>query len=133
MYHYLILVLFISLSINQVYSATLIRATGDEVEWWQHAKFYQIYPRSFQDSDGDGIGDLKGITSRLPHLKYLGFDAIWLSPIFKSPQVDVGYDVSDFFDIEADYGTLDDFDDMMRTVKELGESSAKCFKFKLIH
>src|SRR3989441_881985 len=65
-------------------------------EWWQHAVFYEIYPRSFADSNNDGVGDLKGITERLDYLKELGVDAIWITPCFPSPQVDFGYDVSDY-------------------------------------
>jgi alpha-glucosidase len=65
-------------------------------EWWQHAVFYEVYPRSFADSNNDGIGDLKGITSKLDYLKDLGVDAIWITPCFPSPQVDFGYDVSDY-------------------------------------
>ncbi|HEY6604308.1 MAG TPA: alpha-amylase family glycosyl hydrolase, partial [Xanthobacteraceae bacterium] len=68
--------------------------------WWQTGIIYQIYPRSFQDSNGDGIGDLRGITQRLPYLKELGVDAIWLSPIFPSPMADFGYDISDYTDID---------------------------------
>jgi alpha-glucosidase len=81
-------------------------------EWWQHAVFYEVYPRSFADSNDDGIGDLKGITSKLDYLKDLGVDAIWLTPCFPSPQVDFGYDVSDYIDIDPMYGTLTDFDGM---------------------
>jgi alpha-glucosidase len=81
-------------------------------EWWQHAVFYEIYPRSYADSNNDGIGDLKGITSKLDYLKQLGVDAIWLTPCFPSPQVDFGYDVSDYQDIDPMYGTLADFDQM---------------------
>src|SRR5882762_8149407 len=81
-------------------------------EWWQHAVFYEIYPRSYADSNNDGIGDLKGITSKLEYLKQLGVDAIWLTPCFPSPQVDFGYDVSDYQDIDPMYGTLTDFDRM---------------------
>ena len=78
-------------------------------QWWQHAVFYEIYPRSFADSNNDGVGDLNGITSKLDYLKYLGVDAIWITPCFPSPQVDFGYDVSDY-DIDPMYGTLKDFD-----------------------
>ena len=81
-------------------------------EWWQHAVFYELYPRSFADSNDDGIGDLKGITSKLDYLQDLGVDAIWLTPCFPSPQVDFGYDVSDYRDIDPMYGTLADFDRM---------------------
>ena len=78
-------------------------------EWWKGAVIYQIYPRSFQDSNNDGIGDLKGIISRLDYLQWLGIDAIWLSPIFKSPMKDFGYDISDYRDIDPMFGTIDDF------------------------
>lgn len=78
--------------------------------WWQHAVFYEIYPRSFADSNNDGIGDLNGIASKLDYLKDLGVDAIWISPCFPSPQVDFGYDVSDYENIDPMYGTLADFD-----------------------
>jgi alpha-glucosidase len=78
--------------------------------WWQNAVFYEIYPRSFQDSNGDGVGDLKGITQRLDYLQQLGVDAIWLTPIYPSPQVDFGYDISDYKSIDPKYGTLADFD-----------------------
>ena len=78
-------------------------------EWWQHAVFYEIYPRSFADSNNDGIGDLNGITSKLDYLKDLGVDAIWITPCYPSPQVDFGYDVSDYENIDPMYGTLDDF------------------------
>src|SRR6478672_8642694 len=78
--------------------------------WWQTAVIYQIYPRSFQDSNYDGIGDLRGITRRLPYLVELGVDAVWLSPIFRSPMADFGYDISDYADIDPVFGTLDDLD-----------------------
>src|SRR5438270_9573489 len=79
-------------------------------QWWQHAVFYEIYPRSFADSNNDGLGDLKGIASKLDYLKDLGVDAIWISPCFPSPQVDFGYDVSDYENIDPMYGTLAEFD-----------------------
>jgi alpha-glucosidase len=78
--------------------------------WWKSAVIYQIYPRSYQDSDGDGIGDLKGIAARLDHLVDLGVDALWLSPIFPSPQADFGYDVADYVDVDPRFGTLADLD-----------------------
>ncbi|MGA7050581.1 MAG: alpha-amylase family glycosyl hydrolase, partial [Mycobacterium sp.] len=78
--------------------------------WWKHALIYEIYPRSFQDSNGDGIGDLNGITQRLDYLQGLGVDAIWLSPIYPSPQVDFGYDISNYEAIDSQYGTMADFD-----------------------
>lgn len=89
-------------------------------EWWRDAVIYQIYPRSFQDSTGDGIGDLNGITSRLDHVASLGVDCIWLSPIFTSPQADMGYDVSNYTDIDPIFGTLDDFDQMLAKAHDLG-------------
>src|SRR6266513_2583012 len=82
-------------------------------KWWQHAVFYEIYPRSFADSNNDGIGDLKGITEKMSYLHDLGVDAIWISPCFPSPQVDFGYDVSDYENIDPMYGTLADFDRMV--------------------
>jgi alpha-glucosidase len=78
--------------------------------WWRRGVIYEIYARSFQDSDGDGIGDLRGITSRLPYLRELGVDAIWLTPIYESPQADFGYDISDHTAIDPQYGSLQDFD-----------------------
>jgi alpha-glucosidase len=86
--------------------------------WWQHAVFYEIYPRSFADSNNDGVGDLKGITSKLDYLKDLGVDAIWISPCFPSPQVDFGYDVSDYENIDPMYGTLADFDVLAAEAKK---------------
>ena len=83
-------------------------------EWWRGAVTYQIYPRSFQDANGDGDGDLAGITRRLPYLAELGVDAIWLSPIFTSPMADMGYDVSNYTDIDPRFGSLADFDAMNR-------------------
>ncbi|MFS8182241.1 alpha-amylase family glycosyl hydrolase [Pseudovibrio denitrificans] len=88
--------------------------------WWRNAIIYQVYPRSFQDTNGDGIGDLKGITSRLDHIASLGVDAVWLSPIFTSPMADMGYDVSDYYDIDPLFGTLQDFDDFVTRSHELG-------------
>jgi alpha-glucosidase len=89
-------------------------------DWWRGATIYQIYPRSFQDDDGDGIGDLPGIIRRLPHVASLGVDAIWLSPIFPSPMKDMGYDVSDYCGIDPLFGTLQDFDRLLDTAHGLG-------------
>jgi alpha-glucosidase len=91
-----------------------------ELDWWRSAVIYQIYPRSFADSNGDGIGDLPGITSRLGSLKSLGVDAVWLSPFMRSPQKDAGYDVSDYCDVDPIFGTLEDFDKMLATAHSLG-------------
>jgi len=88
--------------------------------WWKEAVIYQIYPRSFMDSNGDGIGDLKGITSRLDYLKYLGVDVIWLSPVYKSPNDDNGYDISDYRDIMDEFGTMEDFDEMLAEAHKRG-------------
>ncbi len=89
-------------------------------DWWRGAVIYQVYPRSFQDSDGDGIGDLKGVTARLDHIASLGVDAIWVSPFFKSPMADMGYDVSDYRDVDPMFGTLADFDAMLARAHALG-------------
>ena len=89
-------------------------------DWWRGAVTYQVYPRSFQDSDGDGIGDLPGITRRLEHLAGLGVEAVWLSPFFRSPMKDMGYDVSDYCDVDPVFGTLDDFDRLVTRAHELG-------------
>lgn len=89
-------------------------------DWWEDASLYQIYPRSWKDSDGNGIGDLKGITENLDYLKEIGITPTWLSPIFKSPMADNGYDVSNFTDIDPVFGTLEDFDALMMKAKEIG-------------
>ena len=81
--------------------------------WWQSAVIYQVYPRSFQDSNGDGIGDLPGVTSRLDHLQWLGIDAIWLSPIFVSPMADHGYDIADYRAVDPIFGTMADLDELI--------------------
>ncbi|MCA5894924.1 glycoside hydrolase family 13 protein [Isoptericola sp. NEAU-Y5] len=95
-------------------STHVVHAGSDAArEWWRDAVIYQVYPRSFADGNGDGIGDLAGITSRLDHLGTLGVDAIWLSPFYRSPQKDAGYDVSDYRDVDPLFGTLADFDTML--------------------
>ncbi|MET3853535.1 alpha-glucosidase [Rhizobium sp. OAE497] len=93
---------------------------ADDKDWWRGAVIYQIYPRSYQDSNGDGIGDLKGITARLPHVASLGADAIWISPFFTSPMRDFGYDVSDYENVDAIFGTLVDFDTLIAEAHRLG-------------
>ncbi len=90
----------------------------DTDPWWKHAVFYEIYPRSFSDSNGDGIGDLNGITSKLDYLHDLGIDAIWLTPCYPSPQVDFGYDISDYCNIAPEYGTLADLDHLIAEAKK---------------
>ena len=90
--------------------------------WWQRATVYQIYPRSFQDSNGDGIGDLPGIISRLDYLAELGVDALWLSPVYQSPNADNGYDISDYQAINPEYGTMAD---MTRLISEAAKRNIK--------
>ena len=89
-------------------------------EWWREAVIYQVYTRSFADANGDGIGDLPGITARIPHLVELGVDAIWCSPFYTSPQNDAGYDVADYRDIDPVFGTLADADELVRQAHEQG-------------
>jgi alpha-glucosidase len=112
-------VLFVAGFCSTVRSQTqAVDAEGHQ--WWQHAVFYEIYPRSFMDSSGDGIGDLPGIESKLDYLKSLGVDAIWITPCYPSPQVDFGYDVSDYENIDPMYGTLADFDRLQQGAKTRG-------------
>lgn len=84
--------------------------------WWKEAVGYQVYPRSFQDSNGDGIGDIQGMIERLDYLKDLGIDFIWICPMYKSPKDDNGYDISDYKDILEEFGTMDDFDQLLKEV-----------------
>ncbi|WP_225205705.1 alpha-glucosidase [Novosphingobium huizhouense] len=93
---------------------------GTTAKWWHNAVIYEIYPRSFQDSDGDGIGDLKGITQRLDYLAQLGVDAIWVTPFFPSPNADFGYDVADYTGVAREYGTIEDWDTLTREAKKRG-------------
>ncbi|MCP3850210.1 MAG: alpha-glucosidase [Gammaproteobacteria bacterium] len=95
-------------------------ATNDFHEWWRGCVIYQVYPRSFQDSNGDGIGDLGGITKRLPYIASLGVDALWISPFYKSPMKDFGYDVSDYCNVDPMFGTLLDFDGLIESAHNLG-------------
>ncbi|XP_017868310.1 PREDICTED: maltase A3 [Drosophila arizonae] len=117
-----LLCLALSCERGQAAAIELELASSSEAtrDWWQVAQFYQIYPRSFKDSNGDGIGDLQGIISKLDYLKELGVTATWLSPIFTSPMADFGYDIADFFDIQEEYGTLDDFDQLIAAANERG-------------
>ena len=94
------------------------RTDAKRQAWWQDTVIYEVYPRSFKDSNGDGIGDLNGITSRLDYLQNLGVNAIWITPCFPSPQVDFGYDVSDYENIDPMYGTLADFDRLVAEAKK---------------
>ena len=95
-----------------------VKLDAEGHQWWQHAVFYEIYPRSFADSNSDGIGDLNGITAKLDYLKDLGVDAIWITPCFPSPQVDFGYDVADYENIDPMYGTLADFERLASEAKK---------------
>ncbi|MEE1036339.1 MAG: alpha-amylase family glycosyl hydrolase, partial [Oscillospiraceae bacterium] len=90
--------------------------------WWKSAVFYQIYPKSFQDTTGTGVGDLKGIISRLDYLEKLGIDGIWLSPVCASPQVDNGYDISDYCAIDPMFGTMEDMETLIAEGKKRGIS-----------
>jgi alpha-glucosidase len=89
-------------------------------DWWRYGVFYQVYPRSFQDTNGDGVGDIEGIIQRLPYLKSLGIDAVWLSPIFPSPMADFGYDISDYIGIDSLFGTIADFDALVASAHDRG-------------
>lgn len=91
-----------------------------EKAWWKESVVYQIYPRSFKDSNGDGIGDLNGITEKLDYLKELGIDVIWLSPVYQSPNDDNGYDISDYRKIMTEFGTMEDFDRMLAAAHDRG-------------
>ena len=88
--------------------------------WWKEAVIYQIYPRSFKDSDGDGVGDLQGIISKLEYIKSLGVDAVWLNPIFSSPNDDNGYDISDYKNIMSEFGAMNDFDELLQGMHARG-------------
>ncbi len=103
------------------HAAMVVPAGTDAKDsWWRHAVIYEIYPRSFQDSNGDGIGDINGIASRLDYLKDLGVDAIWITPMYPSPGVDYGYDISNYTAIDPEYGTIEDFDRMVSQAKSRG-------------
>ncbi|MDP5044547.1 MAG: alpha-glucosidase [Leeuwenhoekiella sp.] len=115
-------ILILALSLTAIYSCAdkkektamkIEETTTPDKKWWKEAIVYQIYPRSFQDTDGDGVGDLKGIINRLDYVKSLGVTAVWLNPIYGSPNDDNGYDVSDYRDIMSDFGTMEDFDIML--------------------
>ena len=111
------LAILTTIGLGNLAVAQAVAQTNDG-PWWKHAVIYEIYPRSFQDSNGDGIGDLNGITQRLDYLQSLGVDALWLSPIYPSPQVDFGYDISDYENIDPQYGTLADFDRLVAEAKK---------------
>lgn len=92
----------------------------ENTAWWKESTVYQIYPSSFKDSNGDGIGDIPGIISELDYLQKLGVDLVWLSPILQSPQVDMGYDVSDYYAIHPPYGTMEDVDNLIKGLNARG-------------
>src|SRR5689334_2855634 len=98
----------------QIAPAHVIQSKQKEFLWWQKGVIYQIYPRSFQDSNNDGIGDLQGIIRRLDYLQWMGVQAIWLSPIYPSPMADFGYDISDYEGVHPLFGTMDDFDELLQ-------------------
>ena len=100
-----------------------------DVDWWRQALVYQIYPRSFTDSDGDGLGDLKGVTLKVEYLKALGINAIWLSPFYPSALADGGYDVDNYRDVDPRLGTLDDFDELVATTPTLSVSKWSWISF----
>jgi len=102
----------------QVAAAMPTNPYAADADWWKHAVIYELYPRSFADSNNDGTGDLNGITQHLDYLQKLGVDAIWLTPMFPSPQVDFGYDVSDYRAVDPQYGTLKDFDRLVSEAKK---------------
>ena len=91
-----------------------------EKKWWKESVVYQIYPRSFKDSNGDGIGDLNGITEKMDYLRELGINVIWLSPVYQSPNTDNGYDISDYQAIMEEFGTMEDFDRMLQSAHDHG-------------
>jgi len=119
-YSPVILVIIAALSMLSQAPAQTKKVDAEGHEWWQHAVFYEIYPRSFADSNNDGVGDLNGIASKLDYLKDLGVDAIWITPCFPSPQVDFGYDVSDYENIDPMYGTLANFDTLQVEASKRG-------------
>ena len=100
-------------AMNLLYKKRIIKAGGINMEWWKKSVVYQIYVKSFQDSNNDGVGDLQGIISRLDYLKILGVDVLWLTPIFKSPNDDNGYDISDYRSIQSEFGTMSDFEELL--------------------
>src|SRR5690349_10416334 len=103
-------------------SASVPKNQGDAANylWWQKGVIYQVYPRSFMDNNGDGVGDLAGLIARLDYLHWLGVDAIWLSPIFPSPMKDFGYDISNYVGIDPLFGTMSDFDQLLSLAHEQG-------------
>ncbi|MCB0574619.1 MAG: hypothetical protein KDC61_08630, partial [Saprospiraceae bacterium] len=113
------LLLLIALACTNTPAKKDAAASSDQI-WWKEAVIYQIYPRSFKDSDGDGVGDLKGILQELDYIKSLGVDMVWLNPIYASPNDDNGYDISDYRDIMKEFGTMADFDALIKGLHERG-------------
>ncbi|MEL6591702.1 MAG: alpha-amylase family glycosyl hydrolase, partial [Bacteroidota bacterium] len=89
-------------------------------QWWKESVIYQIYPRSFNDSNGDGVGDLQGIIQKVPYLSSLGVDIVWLSPVYQSPNDDNGYDISDYYEIMSEFGTMAEFDQLLALLHQHG-------------
>src|SRR6478609_9360811 len=119
----LVLITFFSACNNSNQStmnATTSDTSGLERKWWKEVVVYQVYPRSFKDNDGDGVGDLKGILSKLDYVKSLGIDVIWLNPVYGSPNGDNGYDISDYQNIMQQFGTMADFDALLKGMHERG-------------
>ena len=112
----------VAMLLNFTIMTTLSNAqeNGNTRKWWKEAVVYQIYPRSFKDSNGDGIGDLKGIISKLDYIKSLGVDIVWLNPIYASPNADNGYDISNYDSIMKEFGTMKDFDEMLTQMHKRG-------------
>ncbi|HKK12669.1 MAG TPA: alpha-amylase family glycosyl hydrolase, partial [Flavobacteriaceae bacterium] len=117
-FYFLILVIISSCAKQKEKDETMNSATSRK--WWKEAVVYQIYPRSFKDTNGDGIGDLKGIISKLDYVKSLGVDVVWLNPIYGSPNADNGYDISDYRSIMKEFGTMQDFDTLLKDMHEKG-------------
>jgi oligo-1,6-glucosidase len=117
---FILIFLFVFVPVKYIYSQSNRRPDSIDRKWWKEAIVYQIYPRSFQDSDGDGIGDLKGIISRLDYIRSLGVNTVWLNPIYSSPNDDNGYDISDYRSIMKDFGTMDDFDALLKGMHARG-------------
>lgn len=115
--------LFVLMLIAMAFAAPqspLYKGKGSKLDWWQNSAFYQIYPRSFKDSDGDGIGDIRGIIQKLDYIEALGVGGTWISPIFTSPMVDFGYDISDFYGVDPLYGTMADLEELFRQANARG-------------
>src|ERR1700751_5969626 len=116
---YFFIIFFVLFFHGKTFSQVTFSDTTER-KWWKEAIIYQIYPRSFKDNDGDGIGDLKGIISKLDYIKSLGIDVIWLNPIYSSPNGDNGYDISDYENIMQQFGTMNDFDALLKGMHEHG-------------